>query len=99
MNMFEQTNTLVLCHFIRHYTVNYYFLLVNAKTAKNSAIHWKSHVLNPILLHITTTQCNTWENSIEIFKSIAVGFTLQIQKSLFFQFFTLVLKTTRISGM
>ena len=34
MNMFEQTRAFVPDHFIRHYTVNYYFLLINAKTVQ-----------------------------------------------------------------
>ena len=32
--MFERTHSFVLDPFIRHYTVNYYFLLINAKNAK-----------------------------------------------------------------
>ena len=34
MNMFERTHAFVPDHFIRHYTVNYYFLSINAKNAK-----------------------------------------------------------------
>ena len=34
MNMLEQTDAFVPDHFIRHYTVNYYFLLIYAKNAK-----------------------------------------------------------------
>ena len=34
MNMFERTHAFVPDHFIRHYTVNYYFLLINVKNAK-----------------------------------------------------------------
>ena len=34
MNKFEQTHAFVPDHFIRLYTVNYYFLLINAKTQK-----------------------------------------------------------------
>ena len=32
--MFEQTRAFIPDHFIRHYIVNYYFLLINAKTQK-----------------------------------------------------------------
>ena len=32
--MFEHTHAFVPDHFIHHYTVNYYFLLINAKIAK-----------------------------------------------------------------
>ena len=34
MNMSERTHACVPYHFIRHYTVNYHFLLINAKYAK-----------------------------------------------------------------
>ena len=34
MNMFKRTHAFVPDHFISHYTVNYYFLLINAKTQK-----------------------------------------------------------------
>ena len=34
MNMFEQTHAFAPGSFIRHYTVNYYVLLINAKNAK-----------------------------------------------------------------
>ena len=34
MYMFEWTHAFVPDYFIRHYTVNYYFLLINAKTQK-----------------------------------------------------------------
>ena len=34
MNMFEWTHAFVTDHFIRHYTVSYYFLLINAKNVK-----------------------------------------------------------------
>ena len=34
MNMFERTRAFVPDHFFRHYTDNYYFLLINAKNAK-----------------------------------------------------------------
>ena len=33
-SMFDLTHALILRHFIRHYTVNYYVLLINAKTQK-----------------------------------------------------------------
>ena len=56
--MFEGTHVFVPDHFIRHYTVNYYFLLINAKNAKNSVVHWKAHELNLISLHVTKTHCN-----------------------------------------
>ena len=56
--MFERTHAFVPDHFIRHYTVNYYFLLINAKNAKNSAVYWKTHDFNSISLHITITQSN-----------------------------------------
>ena len=59
MNRFDLTHAFILGHFIRYYTVNYYVLLINAKH-KNSAVHWKSHVLNPISLHVMTTQCNKY---------------------------------------
>ena len=32
--MFERTHAFVLDHFIHPYTINYYFLLINAKIAK-----------------------------------------------------------------
>ena len=32
--MFKRTRVFVPDHFIRHYTVNYYFLLINAKMQK-----------------------------------------------------------------
>ena len=62
--MFERTHAFVPDHFIRQYTVNCYFLLINAKkqkqkqTRKNSVVHWKTHDLNPISLHVTITHCN-----------------------------------------
>ena len=56
--MFERTHAFVPDHFIRHYTVNYYFLLINAKNAKNSAVYWKTHDFNSISWHITITQSN-----------------------------------------
>ena len=34
MNMFERTHAFVPDHFIRLYTINYYFLLINAENAK-----------------------------------------------------------------
>ena len=34
MNMFDWTHTFFAGHFIRHYTDNYYSLLINAKKAK-----------------------------------------------------------------
>ena len=34
MNMFERTHAFVPDHLIRHYTVNYYFLLTNANSVK-----------------------------------------------------------------
>ena len=34
MNVFEWTHALVPDHFIRHYTANDHFLLINAKNAK-----------------------------------------------------------------
>ena len=34
MNNFERTLAFVPDHFIRHYTVDYYFLLINAKNTK-----------------------------------------------------------------
>ena len=34
MNMFERTHAFVPDHFIRHYTVNYYFLLIYVNNAK-----------------------------------------------------------------
>ena len=56
--MFEWTHAFVPDNFVCHYTANYYCLLTNGKNAKNSAVHWKRPVLNPILLHVTRTQCN-----------------------------------------
>ena len=32
--MFDRTHTLLSCHFICHYTDDYYFLLINAKPLK-----------------------------------------------------------------
>ena len=32
--MFKRTHAFVPDHFIRHYAVNYYFLLIDAKNAK-----------------------------------------------------------------
>ena len=56
MNMFERTHAFVPDHFIRNYTDNYYFLLINAKKKpQNSAAHWKRHDLNPITLHVMRT--------------------------------------------
>ena len=55
MNMFERTHMFVPDHFFRHYTVNYYFMLINAKNAKNSGVHWKRHDLSPFALHVTRT--------------------------------------------
>ena len=34
MDMFERTHVFVPDHFIGHYTVNFYFLLIYAKNAK-----------------------------------------------------------------
>ena len=34
MNMFERTHAFVPDHIIRHYTVKYYLLFINAKNAK-----------------------------------------------------------------
>ena len=99
MNMFDWTRAFNLGHFIYHYTVDYYILLIDAKTQKNSAVHWKSHVLNPILLHVTTTQCNKYENSIKLLKFNAMGIVMQIQKSSFFHFLHWSWKTIRIVEM
>ena len=79
MHMFVGTHAFVPGHFIYHYTVNY----VVAKK-KNSAVHWKSHVLKPIAHDVTSKQFNKEENSIKFIKIIAVGIILQIQKSAFF---------------
>ena len=54
MHMFVGTHAFTPGHFIHHYTVNYYA----AKKQTNSAVHWKSHVLKPIALDVTTKQCN-----------------------------------------
>ena len=35
MNMFKRTQAFVPDHCFPHYTVNYYFLLINAKNAKS----------------------------------------------------------------
>ena len=37
--MLTRTHAFDLDQFIRHYTFNYYFLLINAKKRKNSAVH------------------------------------------------------------
>ena len=58
MNMFERTHAFFPDHFIRHYTINYYFLLINAKNAKTVLYIKKTHDLNPILLHVTIKHCN-----------------------------------------
>ena len=34
------------------------FFVHECKKRKNSAVHWKRHVLNPIPLHVSRTQCN-----------------------------------------
>ena len=60
MNMFDRTRAFVPYHFIHHYTVNYYSLLINAKK-QNSAVHWKRHDLNPISLHAMRAQCKRQE--------------------------------------
>ena len=65
--MFERTHAFVPGHFIRHYTFNYYFLFINAK---NSAVHWKKHGLNPISLHVIRTHCNRQENTIKLKSSL-----------------------------
>ena len=70
MNVFERTLAFVPDHFIRHYTVNYYFLLINAKKGKNSAVHRKIHALNPIPLHVMRTQCNRQENTKKLQNSL-----------------------------
>ena len=44
MNMFERTHAFAPDRFIRHYTVNYYFLLMQ-KTQKQCR-NWKRHDLN-----------------------------------------------------
>ena len=87
MNMFDWTHVFVLDNFIHYCPVYYHFLLIYVKKRKGSAIHWKSHVLNPIPLHNTATQCNKQENSIKLLKIIAVGILLQIQITSFFHFF------------
>ena len=38
--MFERTHAFIPDHLFCHNTVNYYFMLINAKTQK-SAVHWK----------------------------------------------------------
>ena len=58
MNMFERTRASAPDRFIRHYTVYYYFLLINAKKTQKQCRHRKIHDLNPISLHVTRTQCN-----------------------------------------
>ena len=62
--MLERTHAFVPDNFIRHYTLNCYILLINAK------VPWKRHELNPILLHVTRTQCNRQENTIKLQNSL-----------------------------
>ena len=69
MNMFERTHAFVPDHCIRHYIVNYCFLLINEKF-QTSAVHWKRHDLNPITLHVMRTQCNRQENTIKLLNSL-----------------------------
>ena len=45
MNMFERTLAFVPDHFIRHYTVNYYFLLINAKKKCKTVLYIGKHML------------------------------------------------------
>ena len=40
------------------------------KNRQKSAARWKSHVLNPNLLHIATEQCNKLKNGIKLLKSL-----------------------------
>ena len=63
--MLERTHAFVPDHFICHFTVNYYFLLINAKNAKTVPYIGKRHDLNPISLHVMRTQCNRQENTIK----------------------------------
>ena len=44
MNIFEWTRTIAFDCFIPHYTVNHYFLLINAKKRKNSAVIGKDMI-------------------------------------------------------
>ena len=42
--MFERTHAFVPDRFIHHYPVNYYFLLINAKKLKSSAVTGKEMI-------------------------------------------------------
>ena len=47
------------CAIFLHTIQLVFFLLINAKkTRKNSAVHWKSRVLDPIMLDVTTKHFN-----------------------------------------
>ena len=45
MSMFEWTHAFVPDHFIRHNTVNYYFMLINAKNA-TTMLHIGKHMIS-----------------------------------------------------
>ena len=56
INMFERTHAFVPGHFIRHYIVNYYFLLMNAKKRKTVPYIGKGMFL--IRLHCMSREHN-----------------------------------------
>ena len=66
MDMFKRTHSFVPDPFIRHYTVDYYFLIINAKNAKQCRTLEKKQDFNPISLHVMRTQCNRLENTIKL---------------------------------
>ena len=43
--MFERTHEFVPDHYIRHYTINYYFQLINAKNAKKTVLYIGKHMI------------------------------------------------------
>ena len=98
MNMFERSHAFVPDHFFRHYKVNFYFLLINAKTQKQcrtlEKTWFESDVIachENIMKHIRKQH--------KTLKFIGVGFILLIQKIFIFAFFALVLQTTGIFGV
>ena len=56
MKMFERTHAFVADHFFRHYMVNYYFSLINAKNAKTVPCIGKDMI--GIRFHCTSREHN-----------------------------------------
>ena len=93
MNMFDRTHAFVTDHFIRHYTVNNNFLLINAKTQiQHRTLENTGYESDFIACHQNTlSQIRKQHKTLKF--TAAVEIILLIRKS---SFFALVLKTNGI---